>query len=237
VARLRALIVSAFEPEIAPLRRLIDGTAGVRLEPVGIGAIDAAAGAARAIAAHRPERVLFVGTAGVYPSARSGLAIGAAVVPGEIHCVSTAALAGTGYLPPPQVVQATASEELAAALAEDAAELVTAVVACPLAITRTAALARRIAAATGASLENLELFAVARAAAGAGAEFAAVLGVANRVGPAAHREWLANHRRASRAACAVIARWIRQHSDIRTTRNSRTARGFSRKIYGSDTLS
>lgn len=218
MARPRALIVSAFEPEIAPLRRLIDGTAGVRLEPVGIGAVDAAAGAARAIAGFRPARVLFVGTAGVYPSARSGLPIGGAVVAGEIHCVSTAAMAGDGYLPAPQVVRATASQKLAAALAGDPVEL--SVVACPLAITRSAALARRIVTATGASLENLELFGVARAAAGAGAEFAAVLGVANRVGPAAHREWLANHRRASRAACAVIARWIRQDSGIRANRIS-----------------
>lgn len=235
MARVRALIVSAFEPEIAPLRRLIAGTTGVRLEPVGIGAVDAAAGAARAIAAHRPQRVLFVGTAGVYPSARSGLPIAGAVIAGEIHCVSTAALAGDGYLPAPQVVRAQGSQKLAAALAGDAAELPATTVACPLAITRSAALARRIAAATGASLENLELFAVARATAGAGAEFAAVLGVANRVGPSAHREWLANHRRASRAACAVIARWIRQDSDIGANRNSRPVHRFSRKKHGSDT--
>jgi purine-nucleoside phosphorylase len=214
VARVRALIVSAFEPEIAPLRRSLAGASGVRLEPVGIGAVDAAVGAARAIAAHRPARVLFVGTAGVYTQARSGLPVGGAVVPGAIHCVSTAALSGDGYLPAPQVVRAATSGKLAAALGADAAELPA--VACPLAITRSAALARRIVSATGASLENLELFAVARAAAAAGAEFGAVLGVANRVGPAAHREWLANHRRASRAACAVIARWARQEPDIRS---------------------
>jgi hypothetical protein len=136
-------------------------------------------------------------------------------------------------------VRASASRKLAAALAGEPDELApsSAVVACPLAITRSAALARRIAIATGASLENLELFAVARAAAAAGAEFGAVLGVANRVGPAAHREWLANHRNASRAACALIARWIRQNSDIRPTRNLRSARRFSRKNRSPDTPS
>ncbi len=212
MARLRALVVSAFEPEIAPLRRLMSGAPGVKLEAVGIGAVDAAAGAARAIAAARPERVLFVGTAGVYAQARRAWPIGAAVVAGDIHCVSTAALAGDGYLPAPLVVRAAASPKLAAALAGATAQL--AAVACPLAITRSSGLARRIAAATGASLENLELFAVARAAELAGVELAAVLGVANRVGPAAHREWLANHRRASRAACTIIARWARQNLDI-----------------------
>jgi len=76
-------------------------------------------------------------------------------------------------------------------------------VACPLAITRTAALARRIAA-TGAALENLEAFAVARAAAAARLPFAAVLGVSNIVGPRAHAEWRANHLAASRAACHLM---------------------------------
>lgn len=215
MARPRALVVSAFEPEIAPLRRLIAGARGVHLEPVGIGAVDAAAGAARAIAAHRPTRVLFVGTAGVYAPARRACPVGTAVVAGDVHCVSTAALAGDGYVPAPLVMRVAASPKLAAALVGGETEL--AAVACPLAITRSAGLARRIVAATGASLENLELFAVARAAALAGVEVAAVLGVANRVGPAAHREWLANHRRASRAACAVVARWVRQNLDTGET--------------------
>ena len=82
-------------------------------------------------------------------------------------------------------------------------------VACPLAITRpSAALGRRIAEATGATLENLEAFAVARAAAAAGVDFAAVLGVANRVGPTGHDEWQRHHRAASRAACELVARFL-----------------------------
>jgi purine-nucleoside phosphorylase len=123
-----------------------------------------------------------------------------------IQCVSTAALAGTAYLPEPQVTRATASRALCRALA--AGRLYAIAAACPLAITRSAALARRIASSTGASVENLEAFAVARAAEIAGVEFAAVLGIANRVGPVAHREWLANHRQASAAAAQVIAAFL-----------------------------
>lgn len=226
MVRPRALVVCAFEPEIAPLRRLTAGLTGLRLQPVGIGAVDAAAGAARAIAAHRPRRVLFVGTAGVYARAPIPVPIGAAVVPAAIHCVSTAALAGNGYLPAPMVIQAAASRKLAAALAGGAGAAVAELpaVACPIAITRSSALARRIVSATGASLENLELFAVARAADAAGLEFAAVLGVANAVGPTAHQEWLANHRRASRAACDLVARWARQDLDEAEIRKSRKFR-------------
>jgi hypothetical protein len=49
---------------------------------------------------------------------------------------------------------------------------------------------------------------VARAAAAAGLPFAAVLGVANRVGPQGHEEWQRHHRAASRAACQLIAQFL-----------------------------
>jgi nucleoside phosphorylase len=203
------LVVSAWEPELAPLRRLLDGrrARGVALAAAGVGAVDAAVGATRAIARTRPRRVIFVGTAGVYPAAAAP-AIGAAVVAGAVHLVSTAALAGTGYLPAPLAARAAPALALTRALRAAGPRAPLATVACPLAITRSAALARRIAAATGAALENLEAFAVARAAAAAGAAFAAVLGVANRVGPRAHAEWRANHEAASEAACRAVAAFL-----------------------------
>jgi futalosine hydrolase len=213
----RTLIVSAFEPEIAPLRRLVPGRREIVLEPVGIGAIDAAVGAAGAIARARPARIIFVGTAGIYgPAKEVGAAIGTAVVAGEIVCVSTSALKGEAYLPEPMVMRVSTSRSLRAALAHGRAGQAgqagraggLGVVACPLAITRSAALGRRIALSTGAALENLEAFAVARAAAAAGIPFAAVLGVANRVGPRGHEEWRRHHRAASRAACELTARCL-----------------------------
>jgi futalosine hydrolase len=206
----RTLVISAFEPEIAPLRPLVGGARRVKLAAAGIGAVDAAVGATRAIAAARPTRVIFVGTAGAYGGARrADLEIGSAAVVGEIACVSTAALRGEAYLPAPTVVRADTTRRLRAALTAAAGDAaVPRAVACPLAITRAAALGQRISAATGADLENLEVFAVARAAAAAGVEFAAVLGVANRVGPSGHAEWLRHHRVASRAACEVVAKFL-----------------------------
>ena len=114
---------------------------------------------------------------------------------------------GDGYLPQPMITAAVTSPRSSPpALGARAPHPVpTGTVACPVAITRTAALGRRIAHLTGATLENLEAFAVLRAAALAGVEAtAAVLGVANRVGPRAHPEWLANHLAASRAACQIV---------------------------------
>jgi futalosine hydrolase len=208
----RTLIVSAFEPEIAPLRRLVRGLRGIVLEPVGIGAIDAAVGAAGAIARARPARVLFVGAAGFYGREKEARqVIGTAVVAGGLLCMSTAALKGEAYLPGPMVVQVPTSRSLQTALGGGRAgepRDLPRDVACPLGITRSAALGRRIAEATGATLENLEAFAVARAAAAAGVPFAAVLGIANRVGPTGHDEWQRHHRAASRAACELIARFL-----------------------------
>jgi purine-nucleoside phosphorylase len=205
----RTLILSAWEPEVAPLRRLLraDPIAGVVLEPVGVGTVDAAIGAAQAIARVRPRQVIFVGTAGVYPGAAArALPIGTAAVAGELRLVSTATLRGDAYAPAPLVSAVEPAAAVRAALAraatgDDSAPVN--VVACPLAITRTAALARRIAA-SGVALENLEAFAVARAATAARVPFGAVLGVSNVVGPKAHAEWRANHLRASRAACRVV---------------------------------
>lgn len=209
------LILSAWEPEIAPLRRrLARAAAGaparaVLCRTVGVGAIDAAVNAARAIAETRPGCVIFVGTAGSYPGRGRDLPIAAAVVPAAFALVATAVLRKEAYAPAPMIVRAPA----AAALLEDlrlpahGARPADAV-ACPLGITRTAALGRRIAAATSTQVENLEAFSVARAAALAGVPFAAVLGIANRVGPRAHAEWLRHHPAASRAACHAVWSWL-----------------------------
>ena len=202
------LVLSAWEPEIAPLRPLVSrlGRGQLALATVGVGAVDAAVGAAQAIALARPKRVVFVGTAGVYWRGRATPPIGSAVIADRVCLVSTAVVRRDGYLPPPMVTEAATSPVLSAALGATTAQPVpTGLVACPLAITRTATLGRLIAQATGATLENLEAFAVIRAASKAGIEAtAAVLGVANRVGPRAHLEWKANHLAASRTACKIV---------------------------------
>jgi purine-nucleoside phosphorylase len=202
------LVVSAWEPEVAPLRRLAAsaGERALAMVAVGVGSVDAAVGAARAIAAHRPRRVIFVGTAGLYPGTRVDVDLGEAVVAGELIAISTAALRGDGYLPAPQVMRVGTTPRLRAALLSVAdAEGEAVPVACPTAITGSVTLARRITRSIEAVLENLEVFGVARAAGAAGVEMAAVLGIANRVGPGAHREWRAHHAAASRAACSVVA--------------------------------
>src|SRR6188474_2509248 len=112
------LVLAAWEPEIAPLRRLARAVAPERLVlgTVGVGAVDAAIAAA-AIAAARPGRVIFVGTAGAFPRGRATAAIGTVAVASELCLVSTAALRGDGYLPEPLATRAAASASLGATLA------------------------------------------------------------------------------------------------------------------------
>ena len=170
-----------------------------------MGAVDAGIGAAHAIAEVQPARVIFVGTAGSYAKIGGGLPIGAVALPEEMVLCSTATLRGDGYLPAPMVQKVPVTPELHGDLRRAAPEAAArGAVATPLAITRTVMLARRIARATGAIAENLEAFGVARAAARADVPVAAVLGIANHVGPHAHTEWRRNHEAASKAACEVV---------------------------------
>ena len=204
------LIVSAFAPELAPLEAWLRvrraRASGVRCASVGVGLVDAAAGAAAAIARVRPRAVLFVGTAGSYGAHP---AIGQVAVARRIHLASTAVVRGQGYLPAPMPRTVMADGPLRRALLRAGKPNATeAEIATTLAITKARRLGSALAAAHSVTVENLEVFAVARAAVRAGLPFAAVLGIANRVGPAAHREWLRHQAGATEAACAVVAAWL-----------------------------
>lgn len=206
-------MLSAFEPELAPLRaalaRAVFSPAAVRCAPAGIGAVDAAIGAAREIAARRPRLVLFVGTAGGY-GAGAGARIGAVVVGQRIVLASTASARGDGYLPAPMSATVDTDPAVRQALLRSSGQspLLLGDVATPLAITSAARLGQLLARTTGAAVENLEAFAVARAAALAGIPCGAVLGVSNQVGPGAHAQWLRHQALATRAACRVVEDYL-----------------------------
>jgi nucleoside phosphorylase len=204
----RILVLSGWEPELAALRAGMDASLKRRVValPAGVGLVDAGIGAARAIAEVEPETVLFVGTAGIYPPGREDLVVGRAVLARQLKLVSTAALRDEGYFPRVLPVSVESDAPLRRTIAR-ASKLPVADVACPVAITSARPVARRIATDTGCAVENLEAFAVARAA--EGRSFAAILGLSNAVGPTAHDEWRAFAPRASAAACEAVLTWLR----------------------------
>jgi purine-nucleoside phosphorylase len=220
----RVLVLSAWEPELAALRAGIADTPGlgkrVTLGAAGVGLVEAAIGAERALAGARPEIVIFVGTAGRYGA---GAPLGGAVVARKLRLASSAVARGDGYLPEILPAVAEADVRLRRALAR---RVPVVDVACPLAITRSARLGRQLAAATGCAVETLEAFAVARAAAAHDVAFAAVLGISNDVGPSAHAQWRTHATAAAAAACDVVMRWLRiarSQTGRRPHRRSRSA--------------
>jgi futalosine hydrolase len=206
------LIVAAFAPELRGLGRIFardtsSGAAPTRAV-VGVGLIEAAAGTARLLEQQKPRALVLVGTAGIYPppAGPAKLTLGQAVVAGTIHLASASVASEAAYFPPP--LPATSDSTALAAEIAAPTRLPTVAVACPLGITRDLAVARQLKRATAAAVENLEAFAVARAAAHAGVPFAAVLGIANHVGPEGHTQWRQNGDKAAAAACAAVRKWL-----------------------------
>ncbi|WP_316415896.1 5'-methylthioadenosine/S-adenosylhomocysteine nucleosidase family protein [Mesoterricola silvestris] len=185
-----SLLLAAFPPELAG--RDATPPEGWRVACTGIGALTAGVATARLLAELRPARVLFVGTCGSYDGRlRTGDAVWAA----EALAVSLDELEGRAYRPDIETVRWAATLEPALPFPAHA-------VAVPPGITRTEEGARRLGGL--AAVEHLELTGVFAACAQAGVPCGAVLAVANRVGPDAHREWRENHARVSRDLLAAL---------------------------------
>ncbi len=186
----RSLLLAAFPPELAGLDEA--PPAGWRVEPVGVGAIAAAAATARLVAEERPGRVLLVGTCGAYDAR---LAVGDLLAARAAIVTSQDELEGRAYRPEIEQVRFEATWAPPLALAPHD-------VVAPPAVTCTEEGALRLAAAGAA--EHLEVAGVFAACRAAGVPVAAALAVANRVGPAANAEWRANHARVSRELVAAL---------------------------------
>ncbi len=185
-----SLLLAAFPPELGGLDAA--PPPGWRVATTGVGAIAAAATTARLLAESRPARVLFVGTCGAYDGR---LAVLDLIAARAAIATSLDELEGRAYRPSLEQVRFDATWSVPGLPAHD--------VAVPPGITRTAEGATRLAALAAA--EHLELAGVFAACRAAGVPVAAALAVANRVGPAAHEEWRANHARASRALLDALA--------------------------------
>jgi purine-nucleoside phosphorylase len=185
-----SLLLAAFAPELAGLDAA--PPAGWRVATVGVGAITAAAATARLLCETPAARVLFVGTCGAYDGR---LAVGELLLAESAIATSIEELEARAYRPPLERTRFEATWPVPLALPAHA-------VAVPPAVTTSAEGARRLAAVAAA--EHLELTGVFAACRAAAVPAAAVLGVANRVGPDANAEWKANHARVSRAVADAI---------------------------------
>jgi len=178
----------------------------------GIGLVEAAIGATAAIAEVKPDAVMFVGTAGSYPGRRPDLALAGVVAARRLVLSSDGVATGDAYFPP--ALPATQETTVALRRIAAAAGLLMADVACPLAITSRPVPVGRGSQSPACDVENLEAFAVARAAVAGRLPFAAILGISNAVGPSAHAAWKRNATRAAAAACRAALEVI-ERSTVR----------------------
>jgi purine-nucleoside phosphorylase len=188
-----ALLLAAFPPELAGLDAA--PPPGWRVAVTGVGALAAAATTARLLAERPASKVLFAGTCGAYDAR---LAVGDLLAASVAIAVSIDVLEGRAYRPGPEVTRWTPGWTLPFPAHP---------VAVPPAVTCTAAGARLLASVAAA--EHLELTGVFAAAQAAGVPVAGALAVANRVGPDAHAEWMANHARVSQRLIEALAPVLR----------------------------
>ena len=159
-------------------------------ETVGIGPVVAAANAATILARTQPDRVLMIGTCGVYPG--RSYTIGQAIMAKRVGLSYGVAAMGLGYVP-----RAPEPIECAQDLVESTT-LASADVLTTGAVTTDMVLAGRLS--DHWAVEHLEVFGVAFACRQAGIPFNAILGIANDVGPNAHAQWLSHRDEAQNAA-------------------------------------
>jgi nucleoside phosphorylase len=190
---------------------------------VGIGVVEAAAGAARAIAKHEPDFVLLVGTCGFYDRSKltgttaaaaaapktAPLAIGQVVVLGVTALVDPAVTLGVAATLPPISKLHVADGELLAEVSSSGSShsggpaLAAVRVATTASLTTSDEVAARLSEQW--DVEHLESAGVATACKAAAVRFGAILGIANRVGSTGRDEW-AKHRQSAEQATGATAR-------------------------------
>jgi nucleoside phosphorylase len=205
------LVLAAWPPELATLdASLVALPARIRrrviLASVGVGMVEAGIATAQLLARYRPDFVLLVGTAGVYPGQTNDLGLDQAAIAQRVRLLPH--ILPGAYLPAIVPTEVRSSPTLVRALRR-ATRLPRVDVACPIGITATKQAAITASKLSGCALENLEAFAVARAAAVAKIPFTAILGIANHVGPDGHREWERHAKAAAASACRAVIEGLR----------------------------
>lgn len=186
------LLLAAFPPELGDL--VTAPPPGWEAACVGVGPVASAAATAYLLEAKRPERVLFLGTCGAYDGR---FEVGDLVAVKRVIERTLLEVRGEAYRPGIQTSLWDSAWHL---------DLPGADVLAQPAILATDEGARAMAAV--APLEHLELAGVFEACRQADIPVAAVLGVANRVGPDAQEQWRANHLEVSRALQAEVRRQL-----------------------------
>lgn len=200
------LILSAWAPELDAFKATLpslrrDRARTFSIMEIGVGLVAAAVGTTVAIAKTRPDAVLLIGTAGWLKGKDRAPKLGTA------HVIDRAAIPPDlsngiyAYLPTLIHGEFPCDPNLTTLFRQGSHPPFSVV--CPLGITKSRVAARNLLRSTNAQLENLEAYAVVAAAKKAQIPCAAILGIANHVGPEGHRQWKTHGKQAAAAACEL----------------------------------
>ncbi|MEO6046423.1 MAG: hypothetical protein ABIQ57_03005 [Candidatus Kapaibacterium sp.] len=176
---------------------------GIATAITGIGLIDAAAGTARAIDSKGPSEIVFLGTCGAHRA--SGLEIGDIILASDATLGSGDVASGEMRIPSLMPSSIPTDGRLTDLIAEGFAGRGIGTrrgrISCTLGITESDRLAEILRRFDRSDAENMEAFALLRAAADIPA--AVALGVTNIVGAGGGKDWLANFRVMMRRVAAI----------------------------------
>ncbi|MDT8445971.1 MAG: hypothetical protein RRB13_03610 [bacterium] len=200
------LITAAIAAELEPLASHLGAQAieggwqgdGLILAPLGIGPLEAALGLTK-WAQEGVDQVIFTGSAGVYPGV--DLEVGQLVAADWTTLYDGAAVLGQAHF-------ALLQDYARLKAGPESYGLERVGVATGLAVTRSRSLGQALAQATGAEVENLELYGLALAAARLGLLWSSVLGITNRVEEGSQDQWKQNYPRLAQSVCNHLADWL-----------------------------
>ena len=161
---------------------------GIRIGVTGVGLVDAGIATVDYVRQAEPTEIVFFGTCGAYPG--SGLNIGDLVAGGTVRLGSGDTERKEMRVPKLLPSELKCSPEVSQRLVSDTSYVSNVRVVCTMGITENDALAETLSSL--GDVENLELFAVLRAA--GRVPVAGLLGVTNRVGAGGGKDWLANYK-------------------------------------------
>lgn len=187
------LFAAAMERDAAAPWLQFSDDMSVAIGLCGVGLVDAGIGTARLVDQHRPNLVVFLGTCGAYPG--SAVSIGDLVVTSAAHLVTGDLLSGMMRLPEliPSRIEADRDlvETYSLLLGRTGTPPRLCEVATTPGITTNYDLAGLVVRGGPCTVENLEAYAVLRAA--QDVPTVVLLGVTNMVSPKGGEDWRSNY--------------------------------------------
>jgi nucleoside phosphorylase len=185
------------------------GERRVACAAVGVGLTAAGAGAARALAEHKPRAVVLMGSFGRYPHSVLGRDPCDAYVAERVKLIDVAVVQRKGSFPAPMPVDLPLDRALSIALERHGAKRMP-LLGTTLSITTDDALARSLGESSGCDGENLEAIAVAHACMLARVPCAVLIACTNEVGSRGRAAWLAHHAEAARTTARVLEAFLNE---------------------------